>query len=156
MLIAVLLPLYPLLYEGEPLPHRDLVAAQSDLEIVQALSQEALQKNERVLFIGQRHLLTFHLIKPVPFEPNYELLELMEMAMSDNRDYLEQFYQDLRKHTFGLIITDPQPAEYKDPTFSFPEENNVWLEKVTTPLLEYYQLFDHLTASGVQIYVPRE
>lgn len=75
--------------------------------------------------------------------------------MSGNPDYLNQFNNDLREHRFDMIVTGELNIVYKGPQDSFPEENNVWVERVSVPLLNYYQsshVFEH---SRIQLLVPK-
>jgi len=48
------------------------------------------------------------MIEGVPLVPDYELVTLMEMAMSGNMGYLDQFYADLHRQRFALIIARRQ------------------------------------------------
>jgi len=108
-----------------------------------------------VLFINERHLVTFGDVD-VPLVPDYEAVFLMEMAMSNNRTYLEQFYTDLREHRFSAIVSGRQNLVIKTDEI-FAEENNVWNSKVSPYILCYYnELFELDTSNGRRvIYVPR-
>jgi hypothetical protein len=80
----------------------------------------------------------------------------MEMAMSNNRTYLEKFYTDLREHRFAAIVSGRQNLVIKKDVV-FAEENNVWNSRVSPYILCYYdELLDLDTSSGRRvIYVPR-
>ena len=75
--------------------------------------------------------------------------------MSNNRAYLDRFNTDLREHRYAMIISMMQNVHYQDGGSAFPEENNVWVERVSLPLLKYYQEQHSLDTSGVQILVPK-
>jgi hypothetical protein len=104
-------------------------------EIILAQSQ-----NGAVLFMDQRQLLTFGYIKNVPFIPEYEKKILMNEALSSNANYFTGFYDDLAKHRFALIISDPLNTPIKDSTFQFGEENNAWVKWISKPVLCSAQL----------------
>jgi hypothetical protein len=155
LLLAAIMPFYPLLREGAPFQPRDHSLAWEDTREIQARVDAVTARGGRVLFISQRHLLTFGIVSGVPLEAPYETVELMEMAMSGNPDYLNQFYQDLSTHRFDLIVTGEQNVVIKGAQDSFPEENNVWVERVSIPLLEHYQSAYVLPYSHLQFLEPK-
>lgn len=114
-----------------------------------------LGKYGPVLFINERHLVTFGDVD-LPLVPDYEAVFLMEMAMSDNRAYLEQFYTDLREHRFAAIVSGRQNLVIKEDEV-FAEENNAWNSRVSPYIVCYYQeSFELDLSSGRRvIYVPR-
>lgn len=117
--------------------------------------KEPLLRGGRVLFINQRHLLTFGIVRGVPLEPEYELLVLMEMAMANNSRYLNRFYNDLQHHRFDVIVIGTPNTPIKDPIKdAFAEENNAWVERVVLPLLQNYKVA-LILPSDVALMVPR-
>jgi hypothetical protein len=110
-------------------------------------------KSGQVLFINERQLLTFGLIPNVAIVPDYEVVSLMEMAISGNQPYLKQFYQDLASHRFVAIVTHRQNLGVE--TGDFIEESNVWTALVAQPLLCQYKPALTLPYSNIQILIPR-
>jgi hypothetical protein len=108
-----------------------------------------------VLFITERQLLTFHIIEGIPLVPDYEVVTLMEAAMSGNSEYLGRFYRDLHEHRFAVIVARRQfvGLQTDEP---FAEENNAWDEMIALPLLCEYQRADLLDSANVQLFVPRQ
>jgi hypothetical protein len=153
--LAALMPIFPLVLSGNPLPVRDHSQAQYELSELRNDVVPAAQSGP-VLFIWQRHMLTMGLIDGVALEPDYETVELMEMAMSNNRAYLEKFYTDLREHRFTMIVAMKQNPFTQEADRPFAEENNIWVERVAQPVLMYYQPVRLLDESLVEILVPRE
>lgn len=134
-------------------PSRGL--AYEALDQIRATVNQAAHAGEPVLFITERHLLTFGEITGVSLEDRYETVYLMEMAMGGNKAYLEKYYADLREKHFGLIITDPMKDVLKGKSDSFGEENDVWVRRVVRPTLASYQrkvLFKEL---GIEILEPK-
>ncbi len=111
-------------------------------------------KSGEVLFIYERQLLTFDEIPNVPVVPQDEVVTLMEMAISDNRPYLDQFDQDLRTHRFAAIVARRQNLEAST-TGDFPEEGRVWNRLVAYPLLCEYEPVLTLSSSNIQVLIPR-
>jgi len=111
-------------------------------------------KNGPVLFINERQLVTFREVK-VPLVPDYEVVTLMEMAMSGNQAYLDKFYSDLAHHRFAAIVATKQNKGIKE-TGALAEENNVWNSQVSPYILCYYQPAVSIDAeiTNVQVYVP--
>jgi len=158
-LLAVLLVMIPIgwsIYQWSPFPKLDKSAAFQELNLLDESVQRVSASGKEILFISERHLLTFQNIKGVQLVPDYELLTLMEMAISKNQGYLHGFYQDLAHHRFGLIIMDKQYVIFKDATTAFPEENNAWVKSILIPLLEYYRPITWLRTSDTEIYAPRQ
>ena len=108
-----------------------------------------------MLFITQRHLLTFDKIESIPLVPEYELVFLMEMAMSANPDYLGQFHADLASQRFGYIVSEPLNPDLQGRSRPFGEENDAWVEQVSIPILCYYEPTVSLDGYNIQILTPR-
>jgi len=155
MSLVMLLPVGWHTYLARPISMpEDFDAAWRDVATIRQWAEATAQRGERVLFINQRHLLTFGEIQRVPLEPDYELLVLMEMAMSGNQQYLQGFYQALEEHRYGLIVTAPPNTPIQDPKRdAFAEENNAWVQNVVIPLLKHYRVALSLP-SGVTLMVP--
>jgi hypothetical protein len=136
-----------------PLPDRTLV--QSDLDQVTKLAQKTSKEGGEVLFLTNRHLLTFGMLDDVRLIPEYERVFLMEAAMSNATDYLGQFYRDLKEQRFALIISEPLSTRYKSPQESFGSENNAWVRRVSQYVLCYYHPLVTLRKVQMQILIPR-
>jgi len=138
---------------GSPLPDRALV--QSNLDLVTKLVQKTSQEGGEVLFLTDRHLLTFGTLNGVRLIPEYERVFLMEAAMSNAQPYLGQFYRDLEDQRFALIISEPLSTHYKSPLESFGSENNAWVRRVSQQVLCYYHPLETLRKVQIQILIPR-
>jgi hypothetical protein len=152
---ALIIPLYFTLSMGGQIPPRDFTAAQAALQTINTATQQAAKSGGEVLFISQRHLLTFNEVENVPLVPEDELVFLMEMAMSDNRAYLDAFDKDISNQRFDMIVSEPLVIQYQGRNHSFGEENDAWVKRVSEPVLCYYQPAIKLDSVGVVIYTPR-
>jgi hypothetical protein len=150
-LIMPFLFLIPLL---SPYPkfNRDTAQA-AHQQLVEAVDR--LGKNGPVLFINERQLVTFGDVD-VPLVPDYEVVTLMEMAMSGNQPYMNQFYSDLASHRFAAIVATKQNRGIKE-TGPLVEENNVWNSKVSPYILCYYapSVLIENGPSKIQVYIPQ-
>jgi hypothetical protein len=90
----------------------------------------------------------------VTLVPEYEQMELMEMAMSRNRPYLETFYNDLQTRRFALILAGEQKFTMRK-SGVFMEEDNAWVRYVGAPLLCNYRPVVSLESVNVQVFEPR-
>lgn len=107
-----------------------------------------------VLFINDRQLVALGEVK-VPLVYDYEVVTLMEMAMSGNQAYLNRFYTDLANHRFSAIVTTKQNLSIKDEG-GFAEENNVWNTYISPYILCYYESKLTIGAdTSVEVYTPR-
>lgn len=156
MILLVLIPVCWSVLNWEPYHVPDKAAAFQDLQHLNETVQRVAATNDNILFIAERHLLTFDFIKGIHLIPEYELLSLMEMAISKNPEYLNRFYDDLKNQRFSLIIMDKQYVIFKDETTAFPEENNAWVRSIAIPVLEYYQPITWLRSTDTEIFAPRD
>jgi hypothetical protein len=123
---------------------------------IQQMADQAIRQGGDVLFISQRHLLTFHLIKGVPLVPEYEKLFLTEMTISNNADYLYHFTKDIDQQRFTLIITDPLYTNITDTTEDvLSPENNAWVRYVSRPVLCAYKVVTTFSDLNIQLLTPR-
>jgi hypothetical protein len=148
---ALLAPIAPLARAPLALPRQDAAAASAGIRQLQA---ELDSVDGEVLFIANRHLVTFGYVHGVGMVPEYERVFLMEMAMAGNRPYLDAFHTDLKNHRFALIITQPEGEMIQDQSYAFSEENNVWVEQVARPLNAAYRQ-KALLGGQIQVLEPR-
>jgi hypothetical protein len=135
-------------------PRYDHVSVENDIQKLQGAASEAVNSGGEVLFITERQLLTFKELNNIPLVPEYEQIELMEMAMSGNREYLEHYYADLKNHRFAVIIAEKQKFTQQKKG-SFVEENTAWVRYVGAPLLCAYKPVQTLSSTNIQIFVSR-
>ncbi len=153
-LIVWLLPLGFTLSAGGPLPHYDLQRANRDLATVITELEKASQDGE-VLLITQRHLLALGWADNVRLVPDYEVVFLMEMAMSGNRPYLDNFEKDLKSQRYSLILSEPFSLQLQGQYHSFGEENDAWVSNVSDVVLCYYEPMQDFPEYNVQLFAPR-
>lgn len=154
--VLVLVAFIPTVFSLQNVQQRftyDRIQAQKDLTALQKVIADVHDQGGEVLFISDRHLLIFHMVPDVELIPDYEVVTLMEMAMSGNQAYLDQFYKDLASHRFMAIITRTQRV-VKKADEPFAEENNIWINTITRPLLCYYQRNLTLESSNTLVLVP--
>jgi hypothetical protein len=124
------------------------------LEDIRRAVDEAAPKGD-ILFIDQRQLLTFGYITGVPLVPEYDKKVLINEAMSGSEHYFDAFYRDLASQRFSLIITNPLHERIQTEEDNFGEENNAWVEWVSTPVLCFYEPLDTLRKVRVELLVPK-
>jgi len=152
VVLMIVVPVaFSLLRLGNPFSY-DTARAAADLSTLRREVQ-TYSKSGEVLFMYERHLLTFGMIPKVSMVPEYEVVTLMEMAISGNKAYLSKFYEDLQTHRFAAIVAHPQNLGVE--TNDFIEENDAWNRLVGQPLLCQYKPALTLDYSNVQILVPR-
>ena len=132
----------------------DHVNAEKDIQRLQQVVSEVAANGGEILFVTERQLLIFNEFNNIPMIPEYEQVELMEMAMSGNREYLERYYSDLDNRRFALIIAEEQKFTQQKKG-AFVEENIAWVRYIGAPLLCAYKPVETLTSTNVQIFEPR-
>ncbi len=151
--VVVLIPILFLIPLLSPYPKydesRNKIAYQ---QLTKAVNE--IGKQGPVLFINERQLVTFGDVN-VHLVADYEAVTLMEMAMSNNRIYLNRFYGDLKSHRFAAIVATKQNLVIKQ-TGPLIEENNVWNSRVSPSILCYYHPILTIEPQGnrVEVYVP--
>lgn len=108
-----------------------------------------------VLFIDQRQLFPFGHLDGVALVLDYELKDLMNQAMGNNRAYLDRFEADLAAERFSMIVVDPLSTDLQGRERAFGEENDAWVRQVAGPILMHYQQGPCLEPAGVCLYTPR-
>ncbi len=152
---ALVIPLTFTLGSGGPMPIRDISSAEMAVQTINSATQQTAEQGGEVLFISQRHLLTFNLVKNVPLVPENELVFLMEMAMSKNSAYMDAFHSDISRQRFAMIVSEPLVIQYQGKYHGFGEENDAWVSGVSEPVLCYYEPSVTLDSVGVILYTPR-
>ena len=122
-------------------------------ELKQNIEKAKLTGGE-ILFLSNRHLITFEDVEGVRLVPEYERVFLMEMAMAGNTEYLEKFHNELREHRFSLIISEPLFLRQKDENEIFGEENNAWVQAVSRYVLCFYKEENRARAVNIQFFTP--
>ena len=154
--LAVTMPFWMAIRAMVVIPEYDFERGQRNYETVEYVIRTAYENGEEVLFINQRHLLSLGMVSPVALEADYEVVELMEMAMSGNELYLQNFYDDLYSQRFGVIVAAPQFTVIKDEdSNAFAEENNAWVSKVSLHILCTYEEGNYIKKENIVLYVPK-
>lgn len=136
------------------LPSRD--RHEDSLAKLQRLVDETVANGGQVLFISQRHLLTFGYITGVPLVPEYDNIALMEFAMSNYRPLIDQFHADIAARKYALIIAPTPPGQFKGKDDAFAEENNAWARRVSIPMLRAYKIIAEFPEGDFVVLVPEE
>ena len=134
---------------------------QALLEIKQILEKPSESNADHpILFIDQRQLLVFNMIKVENIVVPYEKIELMEMAMARNEKYKRQVQSDLENHKYSLIVSEvlvPWAKSYSPNLFERDwYENNVWVDFVAIPVLDNYSPIYINEDIGIAIYAPKQ
>lgn len=152
--VALMMPLLVLIPMLSPYPeYNEGWNRQAHQQLVDVVND--IGKRGPVLFINERQLVALGDVD-VPLVYDYEVVTMMEMAMSGNRAYLEKFYDDLENHRFAAIVSGRQNLTIKQEGV-FAEENNVWNTFVSPYILCNYESSMTVEAddSRIEIYVPR-
>jgi len=128
--------------------------ARNAIQQVQSFVLETDTNKVPILFIDYHHLLVYRTISSESIYFPYEKIDLMEMAMANNGPYLAQFWRDVQKQRFSLIISEVMVDSKQDINSPFGYENNVWSENLSYPILKYYQPVYVNRIVGLAIYAP--
>lgn len=109
---------------------------QDGVKVIKTLAEQKAEDGE-ILFINERHLVTFGMID-IPIVGDYEAVTLMEMVMSSNSSYMERFNRDIESQRFAGIVSAKLNTTLKTEGMFF-EENNLWNSLVSAKILCYYE-----------------
>jgi len=154
IMLVLIIPISTALAYGKTDTSRNSPSTQEDLAVIQQQAEAAADEGGEVLFISYRHLLPMGMVA-VPLEPEYELAYLMEMVMSHNRPYLDQFQADIHSQRYDLIVVEPLTDHYYERDRVFSEENNLWVQEVAIPVLCHYETVYASFENGFVLLVPR-
>ncbi len=155
VVLLMVVPLYWAAWTGGPRSVRNISLAREAINEIRKKAVATAADGGEVLFISERHLLTFGEIE-VPLIPEYERTFLMEMAMAHNRAYLAQFRADLAARRFALIVVQRVNLNLQGQQSIFGEENDAWVRGVAAPLLCYYEPVKVWRRVNVQLMAPRQ
>jgi hypothetical protein len=156
IILAILIPMNFIVNSLVPLKNYDDESAWAVVDQIQNLINQNASEIDEVLFIDQRHLLTFGMIEGVDLVPEYEKVFLMEMAMANNEAYLKNFWREIEEHRFALIVSEKLTSQISPSTDVFGEENNVWVERISKPLMKSYYTIFEFPEYNISILVPKE
>ncbi|HXD09303.1 MAG TPA: hypothetical protein VN653_04510, partial [Anaerolineales bacterium] len=109
--LALITPLLFLIPALSPYPKYNEGRAQAAYQQLLQVVNDAGKKGP-VLFMNDRELVALGAVK-VPLVYDYEVVTLMEMAMSRNQVYLDKFYNELADHRFSAIVATKQNIAIK-------------------------------------------
>lgn len=154
--LAVIVPVaFTVLFRVPVWPSLDFQQAKEAIGTIAYYAENASQRGGEVLFISNRHLLTFGDVKDVRLIPEYERVFLMEMAMARDPVALGRFHDDLKKQRYALIVSEPLSRQQKGAEDVFGAENDVWVKQVARYILCYYEPVKTLRVTQVQLLAPR-
>jgi hypothetical protein len=154
IMLALVTPLFLLIPMLSPYPKYDHGRNhQAHQQLVVTVNE--IGRDGPILFINERQLIALGDVN-IPLVYDYEVVTLMEMAMSGNQVYLNRFYGLLANHRFAAIISGRQNLVIKQDGV-FAEENNVWNTRISPYILCYYESNMTIEAddSRIEIYIPR-
>ena len=152
--VALILPILILIPSLSPYPtYKENVVKQAHQQLIDVTTE--ISKQGPLLFVSERQMVSLGEVD-IPLVYDYEVVTLMEMAMSRNEAYLDQFYGDLASHRFAAIISGRQNTIIKMEG-DFVEENNVWNTYISPYVLCYYESSQTIETdrTRIEVYVPR-
>lgn len=156
--VLILIGFLPVLFvvdKGGPLRFRDADASRRALDLLQQRVDEVAVSGGEVLFISQRHLVPLGLIHGVAPEEDYERKEISEMLYSEDWDYIAGLERDLSNKRFDLIIDKAHSQDLHGAQRAFGEEDDLWVEYVSVPLLRNYTQNSLLDEINLVMFMPK-
>lgn len=156
--LLLLLVAVPVWFSAQPAARfktYDHASAEKALSDLQTRVDVANAQDRDVLFISQRHMISMHMLEGVDLVPAYEREELMEMAMSNQENYLDSFRTDLQNQRFAFIVVDPLKFRLLGSNYAMGEENNVWARRVIRPILCNYEAAETYSQFNLALYIPQ-
>ena len=155
VLIALAIPAFDPVLSAKPLVLPPENKVQEALVVIEEEARSAIMNGGEVLFMDQRQLLTFRDVGEIPLVADYEKKLVMDKAMSQDREFFEDFYRDISNQRFALIVSEPQRQRLANENEDWGAENDIWIKWVATPLLCYYEPEHILEKTRIWLLVPR-
>ena len=153
--LVVLIPTAFALFTIQPHAQPTQASTTAALNYIQGAISRANQKGQSVLFMSERQLLAFHQVPDVKIVPEYERVVIAEMAMAENKTYIDQYQADIQAKKFDLILVEPLRIEYLDTNqYLFAQENNHFVDYIFSPIAENYHADRIFKDVGVAVMVP--
>lgn len=153
--LAILIPAIFVLQDGRPLSLPRESRVEDALLTIEEYTAEVVSEGGEALFIAERQLLTFGELQDVPLLPRYERMNLMEMVMARNLDYLDEFHQRIENQDYDLIVSEPLSTNYKGRGEPFGDEHDIYVRLVAEPVLCYYEPVKTISKFPIQLLAPR-
>jgi hypothetical protein len=154
MALAVLVPAWNAVASPAPVRLPPGQTVQEALHTIQAEVNQAQAQGE-VLFMDHRQLLTFGYIQNVRLVHEYEMKYMMDQSMAGDPSRFQQFYADLARQRFKLIVIHPLHLQYQGKEHNFGEENDAWVKWVAEAILCSYRPKVSIREVNVQLLEPR-
>lgn len=155
ILLAALVPVFFAFLSAANWGWPDQSKNQAELAELRQALQYIEEQDGDTLFISERQLLTFGEITGVEVVSDYEKVFLMEMAMANNRSYLDAFVARLEAKDFKAIILDPVTTNLQNESRPFAAENNAWKKLVLYEILDSYEPALSWQEGEVNLLLPR-
>ena len=155
MIAAVIIPVIFTLQGGRPINLPEESRTENALLTIQEFADQAVSDGGKVLFIAERQLLTFGQVQNIPLVPEYERMDLMEMVMGGNEEYLAEFRRNIENQEYALIVSEPLSVKYKGRSVQFGDEHDVYVRQVSNPVLCYYEPLKDIFKLPIQLLKPR-
>lgn len=153
--LAVTMPLLVIVFSNtSTLVYKNMDHSITNVRIQEYIDQ--LGKNSTIMCINNCQLFSFDYLKADHVEGKYEKIILMEMAMADNKLYMDDFRNDIMEKRFPLIISEKLDTTIEERNKTFGEENNIWVEQVSAFVLQYYKPLQYYKNVDIEILVPIE
>jgi hypothetical protein len=156
VLSIAITPVWMLMRGGIGLKSYDVSRTNAVLEDLQKHVDQVNVSGGEILFITQRHLISMDMLDDVTLVPEYEREELMEMAMGNNREFLNVFRRDMENQRFAMIVVDPLNYRLLGKAYPFGEENNAWVQKIMKQILCNYREEVVFPEDEIALYVPQQ
>jgi hypothetical protein len=151
--LMLILPLYKPLSKS---PTIDTVIDQKEYQDFHTRVETDVKSGKSVLLTENPQLLAFGSWETPPAAPEFEKVFLMEAAMTGNQAYLNKYNETLLAQKYDYIVVAPINTTLQDHTHPNSEENNYWVEKISIPMLCYYEVVQSFVSLGMDYLAPRE
>lgn len=152
--LTLVIPLIPLSFGFIHYEYPPQATTSQTIKEIQSIVDNNSNGN-KILFLSEIQLSTFKYLDVEDVELAYEKVFLQEMAMSDNKDFFEEFWTKIANREYPIIISERLSEGIQGPSRAFWEENNAWVTHVSRVVLRHYRLIDCFPKNNTCVYVPR-
>lgn len=136
-----------------PVPALDHEKANKTIQILQRTIDEFSRHENDVLLMTEHQLFTFGYLSGVEQKTIYEKTFVIEMAMSENYSVLEHYWDDFQNQEYSVVIGEKMSSGHSGGQYA--EENYYFVEHIVDHLICYYEKYENLPISSIEVYIPR-
>jgi len=155
-ILVGLLLIFPLYKPLSATPSYGKEVEQAEIQRFHDRVEADVLAGKSVLLADNPHLIAFDFWRTPPAVPEFEKVFLMEAAITNNKAYLNAYYEAIYSQVYDFISIEQLPTYQRGHEEPYGEEFNAWVGKISEPTLCYYEVIESSDELEWDYLAPRE